>query len=840
MSWKNLLKLNNMSLEILNNPFLGNFKDWENGNNLQSKFNTQSLTDTITYQEDEYINLTELLGDIRYSNITKEYILKYDFKKYQKNIPQTYIMYGENHINVSAKIGLKNGKINVETQKLSLDKPYMSVFFNDKNRLCYTITFRYYNTLTTAVELETKSFNEYRLLLLYLGYGDINKDIESLTFFKNEFNTLLDNNKDNPDRLIAIYGDMTDDIMIRISLSTSIVCNHIIALTTLDDSGFLSSIKDTSGILIKALSMFRNYQQIADYFWKNPQLITRIYDNLDGTSDFLGFQVSNRILFASFLTQIAKMDSNSEKKTLSNNLRIDNGYYVDVSIFETNDVINDSINFLKLNWDFSYKKFITLQQKRRYKETIEVLDVNDAGDSTGETKQVEVLKDVEIGRSFTAHPMQLVHFVQSGEQKADLVTSLYVKAIADEKEWEEFWRAIRFGGDLLAIIFGILSLGSTASVSMIAIADIGLAATDILMMSDDVKAWLSNIPEGKWLADNWDVIYGLIGAGMLTVFMIRGILENGPKLLNAIKNTRKNLKTNPKIFVEQLEKLMIKLKSYETKLPLATKEIEGVIITEKANYLKKILKLVFSSADDFIDTVAKDLSAKGLSVNKTEEELYQIFYKGVLIKSGKNYEIGALLKTIHFRSGNSFLRLVMPVVNKTIKSSFTHLATSGAKLTGLEDIGTYLVGSFWSDFENILKQLDYPEITDIQILRDKNFEFPLPKGQKFNLLHASNEVVEYFSKKGGFFNRVNAKWVDAAVRQEAEVVIMSEFSSLRAPEFENGVQIGEKLTGFGKEVHRFEWKHGYRFNPKTKRMIPPNEAKGLKTLTKFEEYKIVD
>jgi hypothetical protein len=42
--------------------------------------------------------------------------------------------------------------------------------------------------------------------------------------------------------------------------------------------------------------------------------------------------------------------------------------------------------------------------------------------------------------------------------------------------------------------------------------------------------------------------------------------------------------------------------------------------------------------------------------------------------------------------------------------------------------------------------------------------------------------------------------------------------------------------------YRFESKHGYRFDPKTKRMLLPSELKGRKlpTLTQFEEYKIVD
>ncbi|WP_262151803.1 hypothetical protein [Chryseobacterium foetidum] len=34
------------------------------------------------------------------------------------------------------------------------------------------------------------------------------------------------------------------------------------------------------------------------------------------------------------------------------------------------------------------------------------------------------------------------------------------------------------------------------------------------------------------------------------------------------------------------------------------------------------------------------------------------------------------------------------------------------------------------------------------------------------------------------------------------------------------------LSGFGKEIHRFEWKYGYRFDAKTKRMLSPEQLKG--------------
>jgi hypothetical protein len=134
--------------------------------------------------------------------------------------------------------------------------------------------------------------------------------------------------------------------------------------------------------------------------------------------------------------------------------------------------------------------------------------------------------------------------------------------------------------------------------------------------------------------------------------------------------------------------------------------------------------------------------------------------------------------------------------------------------------------------------LTTPLITDVEKLR-KGFDFPLPKGQKFNLLNVSEDVVEYFSKKGGFFNRVNAKWVDAAVKRGEDIILATDIDDLYKTVTIEGKRI-KILTGYGKEVHRFEWKHDYRFEPKSKMMLPPTKTSGLKPLTKGDDYKIVD
>jgi hypothetical protein len=154
--------------------------------------------------------------------------------------------------------------------------------------------------------------------------------------------------------------------------------------------------------------------------------------------------------------------------------------------------------------------------------------------------------------------------------------------------------------------------------------------------------------------------------------------------------------------------------------------------------------------------------------------------------------------------------------------AFTHVPTSGALITNNAKQGTFLVGSYPSDLQYILGELNYPKIQNV------DFAFPVPSGQKFNLLNISDEAYNYWAANGGFFTKVNGPWIDAAVTQGADIVVVSKMETLyNSP----GV-----LSGFGKEIHRLEWKHGYRFDPSTKMMVPPSKANGLPTKTLQSEY----
>jgi hypothetical protein len=88
---------------------------------------------------------------------------------------------------------------------------------------------------------------------------------------------------------------------------------------------------------------------------------------------------------------------------------------------------------------------------------------------------------------------------------------------------------------------------------------------------------------------------------------------------------------------------------------------------------------------------------------------------------------------------------------------------------------------------------------------------------------------------GGFYNRINAKWLDIAVEKNRIFYVASDFDRY--------LYHGDgKISGFGSEIHRLEWHHNFRFDPISKQMIPPTHPSYdafLPKLTKQTDRNIV-
>ncbi len=156
--------------------------------------------------------------------------------------------------------------------------------------------------------------------------------------------------------------------------------------------------------------------------------------------------------------------------------------------------------------------------------------------------------------------------------------------------------------------------------------------------------------------------------------------------------------------------------------------------------------------------------------------------------------------------------------------------SSGVKLLSSDPKDTYLIGSYNKDLRRIINELKYPKIKAWRIQQSLG----PPPGQDYNILNdEDSEYQRIFNKygPGAFFKMVNGKWVDNAVAKRRIIkAVTHPKCCLRNAQ--------GKLSGFGKEVHRLEHVHGYRWHEQKKQFVPFGQAPNKGTWTNRNEGEI--
>jgi|GEM_PF-1475013 len=572
---------------------------------------------------------------------------------------------------------------------------------------------------------------------------------------------------------------------------------HLQLLTEYDDTGMLSVFKDSSSALINVLKAFGNAALLYNNFRKDPMLVKRIYKNLDNTSEYMGQTFSNRIIFSYLLNALCIANGYRDLTYTDQTFYYGGMYKLDADITRVFSKEKDDEFFLQ------QKKVIPL----------------------GGIDFLPFTEEIDEGPGAMYHPLDMVFLVdtETADQLPLPVPAIVIKALSDEEEWAEVNRAVRIGLDVLALVLGVITVATTGNPTVFALAliDIGLAGTDLVVQG--LYEELSQIPEGREFIALWEKIYmvgGLITAGPL---LIKGIMKAGTALWKtalAIKNIR----------------VMNFIRACMTKVIL-----EVNIANFSRNTVKELIygeEALAQSGVHFSTAGITRLQEQGVLFVKGLDGQgravgYAVIYEGEVIAQGTAREVREALKDAWKAEKSALPGILRDLIPKW---RFTHMPTSGAVINESTKRGTFLVGSFATDLKNILEELNYPEFDDIRQLK-RGYDFPLPQAQKFNLLNVSNRVWRYFTEHGGFFTMVNSKWIDAAVQTGADIVIVSNRKQLYQIVTTDGVRV-RNLTGFGKEIHRLEWKYGYRFDPETKMMLPPGKAKSMATLTRYNDYKM--
>lgn len=388
----------------------------------------------------------------------------------------------------------------------------------------------------------------------------------------------------------------------------------LLLLIEYDDKGTFSFVKDASNAVVNILNGINDLSFLYDKFSKDPALIKRIYEDLNGESEYEGEIKSNKIIFTSILSTICW--SNFDKVTFSgayfrigkNDSEVE--YIVDSNLRESKDKIPNQI---------------LLQQ---------------------------AYKGPYDGRTFYLHdykeyydPMEMVTIITYDDEYNEiplLVCAMYIKAIADQNEWKQIFTYIRIGLDIVLVAASLITLvtGPQFLLFTISLIDLGLASGDLIVMANESE--LMKTKEGKQFLETWNKIYmvgGIVTAGPL---LLRTALNIGAKLLETltIANARNFVVS---LMIRALAQRNITFGKYVIEF---IENADKVFKITNYTFPLSMLKKMYNS---------KALFIKGTNAEGKIEELF-VYYRSEIIAKGTPKEIREIMKDVAKATGENIIK----------------------------------------------------------------------------------------------------------------------------------------------------------------------------------------
>lgn len=498
------------------------------------------------WRTDDFINKQYLCYNLRRCNtISNRFMLEYDITDYDWHAEQASIKDESENV-----IRLKT-YLNKNKELVDLSQTQCEIGFDidlAEKKLSFQLNYYFHRDVDTenlrrrkAIVLETLSYQEFRNLMMYVGYGDFEKDtsFDYLNYFTNIYQFYFQK-ASSPEELLFLYSHTPDFVFERITLDDERAMDHLITLAEYDDTGFWSGWKDGSSALVNVLKVFSSPIYLLERFKKEPELCNRIYYNLDKMSEFEGEMKSNHIIFVNILMQYCLFSLNRPEAGAPT-FRMGKGYKVSTNVMELSGPV--------LGFGQSNEKTFFLQQQ---KEMLQRATITPKEGDPNATELIAV--DQEEGRQY--FPLEMVYFINEDEMiihpetgepmppATMMVPAIFVKAWADAENWAEINEFIRITADILAVTFGIATLATTGNPYLIlaAMADLSLAGIDLTVQA--LREEIAKLPGGERFLQDWDLIYGtggaIIAGPQLIVAAYKGLFVLLPK---AATNVQQGLKT---------------------------------------------------------------------------------------------------------------------------------------------------------------------------------------------------------------------------------------------------------------------------------------------------------
>ncbi len=624
--------------------------------------NTFQLADKFGYespfqnQENEFyergILFNKLVNDIKNNNH-----FYFDYRRFISNIPETDIITpdgigaptgrledeplfirdkeGNNRrIKIKGRLNTRGGQLDIRQGRV-----FFAFKLNAREKITeYKVRIKYRFNNNLAVELTTFSYDDFSLLTNHI----ILEQTQNLkTLITDQFTKAIKNTGDNLSQLDWLYEHAPPFVLQKIAKTD--LWKDLKKLLSYDKTKWFI---DSSNAMIKVIQAIASkdggMKYLYEQFESTPAFIKDIYNFLDknGKSELHnGQKVPNKTIFASLLTQIVnyKYQGYQDNKHVKTNVvfRITEGFQVNS----------------KLNKDKHDDKFSLTQEQLKQYTTYSGGTSPTTGITSGSSSGVRFSP---IEQTQYLHPLDIVLLIIEDAKGEDItipMPAVMIKDIAHQREWEEIQQILRIGLDILAVALGVIVLATTANPGVIALAlaDIGLAGTDIIVQLQKDK--LMQTEDGKAFLKQWEQIYTIGGFAIAAISvpqLIRSTLTLGGNLYRLAKGTTREF-----------------LKNVLTKI---------ILEINIANFTGNTLKVLDSTVD------IRRVSKNALHTSKVEklQHLGVIFVEGVT-EAGKK-EIGLFYKGEIIASGTG------KNLKNTLKDVLAHAAGEKGMIKALDEL----------------------------------------------------------------------------------------------------------------------------------------------------------
>lgn len=374
-----------------------------------------------------------------------------------------------------------------------------------------------------AIELSCKDYLDYRIILNQISTIADPEDF-FIYLFENEYNNIGRNAYDLV-RLDNLYAQAP--LFFIQSRPNAGLFADLVQLMIYDKSSWFD---DSSQSMIKILTGFADFKYVYDELFNNPKLVKTIYRLINADSG-----PNSKETYCEFLTFLCLVYQKVEDPAQLKTVKLGGKYKIDSDLFGGPD---DKIQIWNYYTTVNYRSDTNSTHNAFY----------DSNPWKEETKFHNLVKGYY-------HPMELMILEDVETGQSAIVPAIFIKRLSDIAEWERIINVLTTILTILSMLtsVGIIFRGATGLMRLLAIVDIGVGTIDLSLNNNEIRKALKNSGVvGEWFVENWQVISFMSSMGILSIQMAKGIILNGPKLIEKLKSA-KNYSVS-KQFEELLEK----------------------------------------------------------------------------------------------------------------------------------------------------------------------------------------------------------------------------------------------------------------------------------------------